>query len=221
MEELKAKILQQKERKTMENQQFIQELNMKRMEFSEAEKKINEQKLLHEAITRRGIDFLSELELGNAPPMEYIVKNLNIEEKQINRRVPFSVKEIVETTKNNLGIDEDKIKRLREAKEETDKLLDKIEIKQKPIFIPEKTQQVLDYIIDLVIDKAWSEISIYDQYVDGLKRRAKLMKSREPVQDARIGFYSDRIAMKQINNELINRVVFKMLKDIWIGKIKY
>ena len=214
LEELKAKILQQKERKTMENQQFIQELNMKRMEFNEAEKKINEQKLLHEAITRRGIDFLSELELGNAPPMEYIVKNLNIEEKQINRRVPFSVKEIVETTKNNLGIEEDKLRRLREDKDETDAFLNKIDFKPPPMFIPEKTQQVLDYIIDLVIDKAWGEISIYDQYVDGLKRRAKLMKNREPIQDARIGFYSDRIAMKQINNDLINRVVLKMLKDV-------
>lgn len=198
----------------MENQLLIQELNMKRMEYTNAEMKINEQKLLHEAITRRGLDFMAEMELGNAPPMEYVVKNLNINEKQINRKVPFSVKEVVETTKNNLGQNEDRLKKLRQDKDETDAILSKFDYKPKPIFISEKTQEVLDYILDIIIDKAYSEISLYDQYVDGLKRRSKLMKNREPVQDARIGFYSDRIAMKQINNEIINRVVLKMIKDI-------
>ena len=214
LEELKAKIAQQRETKAMENQKFIQELNMKRMEFSDAEKKINEQKLLHEALTRRGIDFLSELELGNAPPMEYVVRNLNIDEKQINRKEPFSIKEIVETTKNTLGINEERLRRLKEDKERSEAILKKFSYKPQPIFIPEQTQEVLDYILDIIIDKAWGEVSMYDQFVDGLRRKTKVMKSREPVQEARIGFFSDRIAMKDINTEILNRVILKMLKEI-------
>lgn len=214
LEELKAKIAQQRETKAMENQKFIQELNMKRMEFSDAEKKINEQKLLHEALTRRGIDFLSELELGNAPPMEYVVRNLNIDEKQINRKEPFSIKEIVESTKNTLGINEERLKRLKEDKERSEAILKKISYKPQPIFIPEQTQEVLDYILDIIIDKAWGEVSMYDQFVDGLRRKTKVMKNREPVQEARISFFSDRIAMRDINTEILNKVVLKMLKEI-------
>jgi hypothetical protein len=214
LEELKAKILQQKEQKQMDNQRHIQELNMKRMEFSEAEKKINEQKLLHEAISRRGVDFLSELELGNAPPLEYVVKNLNIDEKQINRREPFSIRDVVQTTKDNLAINEERLKRLREDKEKSDAILKKIEYKPEPMFIPDQTQEVLDYIFDIIINKAWEEISMYDQYVDGLRKRSKVLKGREPVQDARIALYSDRISMKEINSDIIHKIVVKMIKEI-------
>jgi len=214
LEELKSKILQQKERKTMENQKFIQELNMKRMEFSEAEKKINEQKLLHEALSRRGVDFLSELELGNAPPIEYVIKNLNIDEKNINKREPFSIKDIVESTKQNLTTNEDRLRRLKEDHLESASLLRTLDYKPEPIYLSENTQEVMDYILDKIIDKAWSEISIYDQYVDGLRRKAKVMKSREPVQEARIGFYSDRISMKDTNNNIIETVIRKMIREI-------
>lgn len=49
---------------------------MQRMKFLEAEKVIHEKKQLHSEIMRRGIDFLTEIELGNAPPLEYVVKNI-------------------------------------------------------------------------------------------------------------------------------------------------
>jgi len=205
LEELKAKILQQKERKTMENQKFIQDLNMKRMQFSEAEKKINEQKLLHEALARRGIDFLTELELGNAPPMEYVINNLNIDDKQVNKKEPFSVKEVVDYTRNQLGNNQEKLEKLKAEKEESDVIVSKLNFKSEPIFVPEATQDVIDYILDIVINKAYEEISIYDQYVEGLRKRSKVMKQREPVQNARIGYYSDRIAMKEINNNFIGQ----------------
>lgn len=46
------------------------------MKFVEAEKVIHEKKQLHSEIMRRGLDFLAEIELGNAPPLEYVVKNI-------------------------------------------------------------------------------------------------------------------------------------------------
>jgi hypothetical protein len=214
VEELRAKITQQKERKTMENQQFIQELNMKRMQFTDAEKKINEQKLLHEALSRRGIDFLSEMELGNAPPMEYVVKNLNIDEKQINRKVPFSVKDVVEQTRNTLDLNKERLERLKEDKKRSDNVVRETSYKPEPIYVSGKTKEVVDLILDIVVGKAWEEISIYDQYVDGLRKRSKVMKHREPIQDARIGYFSDRISMKEINTNLINKVMLKMLKEV-------
>ena len=46
------------------------------MRFLDAEKVIKEKKLMHQEIMRRGMDFLAEIELGNAPPLEYVVKNI-------------------------------------------------------------------------------------------------------------------------------------------------
>lgn len=205
LEELKAKILQQKERKTMENQKFIQDLNMKRMQFSEAEKKINEQKLLHEALSRRGVDFLSELELGTAPPMEYVINNLNIEERQVNRKEPFSIKEVVENTKNNLETNHERLERLKREKIESDQYVSKISFKPEPIFIPENTQEVIDYILDIVITNAFDEVSMYDKYVEGLRKKTRVMRQREPIQEARIGFYSDRIAVKEVHKNFLDQ----------------
>jgi hypothetical protein len=33
-------------------------------------------KALHNEIVERGVDFLTEVELGNAPPLEYLVRNM-------------------------------------------------------------------------------------------------------------------------------------------------
>ena len=33
-------------------------------------------KALHNEIAERGADYLMEIELGNAPPLEYLVRNL-------------------------------------------------------------------------------------------------------------------------------------------------
>jgi hypothetical protein len=35
-------------------------------------------------VISRGIEFLTEVELGNAPPMEYIKKNINLSEDKLD-----------------------------------------------------------------------------------------------------------------------------------------
>lgn len=41
-----------------------------------------------------------------------------------------------------------------------------------------------------------------------------MLRNREPVQEARIAFYSDKIAMREINTEFIDNVVLRLLRDI-------
>lgn len=40
---------------------------------------------MHQEIMRRGIDFLVEIELGNAPPLEYVIKNISQNRAQQNK----------------------------------------------------------------------------------------------------------------------------------------
>ncbi len=218
LEELRAKISQQQEMNSMKNAEFIQELNMKRMEFSDAEKKINEQRLLHEALERKGLEFNVDLEMETGPPMDYVIKNLDIKEKDVNKKHPFSIVEVVENTKTNLGTNAERLRRLREEKKETDHFISTNEYVPKPIFLSDNTKEVIEYVLDDIMNRAIEEISMYDNYVDGIKRRVNILKIRQPVQEARVDYYSDRISMKNINTEIVNNVVIKMIKEI-VGEV--
>jgi len=77
LEELKAKLARDKEDQRFHNEEVLQQLNVQRMKFMEAEQALNDKKALHKEIMKRGLDFLAEVELGNAPPLEYVVRNIN------------------------------------------------------------------------------------------------------------------------------------------------
>lgn len=49
---------------------------MQRVKFIEAENIINEKRLLHSEVMKRGIEFLAEVELGKLPPLEYAVRSI-------------------------------------------------------------------------------------------------------------------------------------------------
>ena len=52
---------------------------------------------------RRGIEFLTEIELGNAPPIEYVIKNIHIDEQELNFKMPINPHLIAEEVKQNLS----------------------------------------------------------------------------------------------------------------------
>jgi len=54
----------------------------------------------------RGIDFLTEIELGNAPPLEYVIKNIHIDEAELKKRLPVNAKLVAEEVKQWLDSDE-------------------------------------------------------------------------------------------------------------------
>ena len=46
------------------------------MKFLEAEKAIKDKKLIHNEVMKQGVEFLTEIELRKAPPLEYFLKNI-------------------------------------------------------------------------------------------------------------------------------------------------
>lgn len=68
----------------MDSQDKIRQLNELRAILSDKQEKILMDKAIHEEIIKRGIDFLTEVELGNAPPMEMIKKNVRIDEDTLD-----------------------------------------------------------------------------------------------------------------------------------------
>ena len=76
----------------MDSQDKIKQLNELRAILSDKQEKILMDKAIHEEIIKRGIDFLTEVELGNAPPMDMIKKNVRIDE------------ETLDNYRNNVGV---------------------------------------------------------------------------------------------------------------------
>ena len=76
----------------MDSQDKIKQLNELRAILSDKQEKILMDKAIHEEIIKRGIDFLTEVELGNAPPMNMIKKNVRIDE------------ETLDNYRNNVGV---------------------------------------------------------------------------------------------------------------------
>ena len=59
-------------------------MQMQKTGFLDAEKAIQEKKLMHQEVMKRGLDFLTEIELGNAPPLEYAIKNIQAQRNKTN-----------------------------------------------------------------------------------------------------------------------------------------
>lgn len=76
----------------MDNQDKIRQLNELRATISDKQEKILMDKAIHGEIIKKGLQFLTEVELGNAPPMEMIKKNVTIDDKKLDQY------------RNNLGV---------------------------------------------------------------------------------------------------------------------
>ena len=71
-----------KEEQKFRNEELMQQLNIQRLRFQEAERVVSEKKVVHQEIVKRGLDFLAEVELGHAPPLEFVVKNMQVQRSE-------------------------------------------------------------------------------------------------------------------------------------------
>ena len=67
---------QAQQKSKLDNQEFIRLLNDKRFEMIEQKEDLLREKALYNELRSKGIDYLSEVEQGNAPPKEFIIRNL-------------------------------------------------------------------------------------------------------------------------------------------------
>lgn len=46
---------------------------------------------------------MTEIELGNAPPIEYVIKNIHIDEQELNAKIPVNAHQVAEEVKQTLS----------------------------------------------------------------------------------------------------------------------
>ena len=89
----------------------VKELNDKRFELMQKHDKILKRKAEHKALANKGIKFLIEMEMGNAPPKEFLLKNIDINPEEY--RVQRNLDEMIDRGYHYVSNTRDKIDDIR------------------------------------------------------------------------------------------------------------
>lgn len=79
---------------------------------------------------------MTEIELGNAPPIEYVIKNIHIDEAELKAKVPVNAHQVAEDVWSRLLEQEAWLKQLKEERERDIEYLNKVEHKPQPLHLP-------------------------------------------------------------------------------------
>lgn len=84
LSEIQAKKIQENQKNTLDANEKMKSLNDLRFALLQKEEEILRQKAIHQALMKRGVDYLAEMELGHAPPRELIEKNIKINPEELS-----------------------------------------------------------------------------------------------------------------------------------------
>ena len=82
IEDLKGKMVRDRKELAYKVNTQIQDLNKQRAELIKKEESICLRRATIAKMEERGYDFMAEIEMGNAPPMDYIMRNLGVDREQ-------------------------------------------------------------------------------------------------------------------------------------------
>ncbi|CDW71250.1 UNKNOWN [Stylonychia lemnae] len=225
MEEVKAKMSRDKDDQQYKNEELLQQLNIQRMKFLEAEKIINEKKQVNQEIMRRGLDFLAEIELGNAPPLEYVVKNIyqNRQDKGVPQQQPggpVPAKQVVQYIQDNLRGEEQKLQDLQDDYSKTLGVLQQstqlnlVNPDRYRVFIPEYKRNLVAPIVNDILENVFYTIQQNEINSQDVKKNINRLKQQKQAREARIDQLAGTISIKELSQQILEGVIESMAKQI-------
>lgn len=97
------------------NQEKIRQLNELKFQLQEKEQKVKKEKKIQEELNKKGINFLAEIELGHAPPVELIKKNIQVSDDSTEGDKPqeYLMQEVIQKSKKVIEEGTTKLQTLR------------------------------------------------------------------------------------------------------------
>lgn len=216
-QELVDKLYEAKQREIRKNEMMaqskIKELNLAKVQLLAKEKENLKEKAYHEQIRGRGIDFLKEIELGNAPPLQAIKNNLKIDpEKVRKKRTKDQIYEMGQEIAENGD------ERLRRMKEEFDRHRAKMGLDESwkedlKIFFQNcnhESYQIAKMIMVLIMDKVYLEVDEIEEAMKNLKKKQLELRQKADRREQEIRILKHNTAVKQIREDIMNRVIIEM-----------
>jgi DNA repair exonuclease SbcCD ATPase subunit len=221
IDEIIAKKQREKQEKVLQLEDNIRNLNEKRWELVQNHENLLKHRQVHQSLQARGLDFLSEMEMGKIPNIEYIKKNL--EELPVDMTDnDEDANHVVERVSADLGEMEARVNYLRGEKE---KILRKIAYSNRPYLGEEDIRKIQpdvnlstytsmkDLVYDLV-DDVWGAILILDKNVEYIMRKKDyyLRKSRALKEKAL--FYSEQMVLRLVSLNLVEEVLEEICNEV-------
>lgn len=216
-QDLVDKLYEAKKREIKKNEMLskakIKELSKAKSELLTKEKKILEEKALHQQLRGRGTDFLTEIELGNAPPLEAIKRNIKIDVKAVRR---FRSKE--EVLELGQVIAQYGDKRLQEMRHEFDR--DRVrngldetwreDLRDFFATCNPESYQIAKIMMVLVLDKAFYGIDLKEQEYAKMRDRQSELQARNDRMEKEMKIIQHNTAVKQIKDDLLSMIIQEM-----------
>ncbi|CAK60339.1 unnamed protein product (macronuclear) [Paramecium tetraurelia] len=241
-EEVQQKVQQEKEKKKLETAEKLRDINSKKFELNEQQERILKEKAFHKELQKKGLDFLTQIELGNAPPLDILKKNIIMDEEKLDEyRLNYNLNNIAKKNKRFL---QDGVKRIEQIREEQYN----IEVQDRPyngeikqylntrnaesLFICRK---IVDYIVDNSLRKILErenrmhmlkqQRKDYNQKGKNLKRTQNYLIDREFLEEEADKIFARvmRKVQREAANEIavVNLLAQSVALNIIVNSVKY
>jgi len=183
IEELKGKMKRENRERTLKTDSIIQELNKKRAEIIDKEEELIIKKATLQRLEDRGYDFLAEVELGNAPPMELIIKNLNIDKDEVIQNAyensTFNIRDVSSRSYKILNNADGRLEMLRrEIRRGENAIIAKEQYKHSLAPLNPISKRIASEILSYVLEELFKKITVYENWVEGLRSRKKYLAQK-------------------------------------------
>lgn len=221
VDEIIAKKQREKQEKVLKLEDNIRGLNEERWGLVQRHEKLLKKRNVHQNLQARGLDFLSEMEMGKIPNINFIIKNL--EDQPVDMTdFDHDANRIVEEVSSELGEMEYRISQLKAEKEMA---LRKIAYMNRPYrgeedikrFNPDINVSTYTAIKDLVydlVDDVWNTIVLVDKNIKFIMKKKDYYMHKSKVLREKALFYSEQMVLRLISLTIVEEIVEELSYEV-------
>lgn len=221
VDEIIAKRQREKQEKILKLEDNIRDLNERRWEFVKKHESVLKRRKVYQKLESRGIDFLSEMEMGRIPNINFIIKNL--EQEPIDMAdFDHDANEIVSFVTSEQPEMENRIKFLKAEKEKT---LQKIAWMNRPYRGEEETKRfnpdvnlstytaIKDLVYDIV-DDVWETIVLVDKNIKFILQKKDYYLHKSKVLRDKALFYSEQMVLRLVSLIIVDEMIEELSYNV-------
>ena len=221
VDEIIAKKQREKQEKVLNLEDNIRDLNEARWGLVQRHEKLLKKRNVHQNLQARGLDFLSEMEMGKIPNINFIIKNLEDQPVDMTE-FDNDANNVVEEVSSELGEMEHRIYQLKAEKELA---LKKIAYMNRPYkgeedvkrFNPDINISTYTAIKDLVydlVDDVWDSIVLVDKNIKFIMKKKDYYMHKSKILREKALFYSEQMVLRLISLTYVEEIVENLTYEV-------
>ena len=231
VDEIIAKRQREKQQKSLDRESKIRELNEQRWLLIQKHENLLKKRIIHRNLVARGIDFLSEREMGKIPDNDLIIKNLGDVQVDMTEE-DHDANEIVSKVAMNL---DERLQNIQTLKQEKKITLEKIAWMSRAYkgeadirkYRPDLSLSIYTAMKDLVYDlveDTWNVIVQLEKNVQFISKKKKYYLHKSNVLREQALFYSEQQVFRLVTlllvDELLEEITYEVADEM-MGLVRF